>query len=264
MSPYARQRPQLAFNPHPLTSSNKGTVSHNVKAIYQKYLGWYDGRPHTLWSYPAAEEGIRYVAAFGSIDTLIDKGLEFMAANDLRFACTLLAHAVNADPSHTRSKEALAECYTRLGYGAENATWRNNFLVGAHVLRSTSRDNQGPQPLNVFAPGLPLEQVWGALAVRFKGLEAAGHSSFSVLFEVTDVDEKTEKNYWSLTVGNGALTYRCAEIQETLLRFDHVVKMALTKGELLEMLKSKDCGMQAQKCDGDVGKLQLFLGFLEV
>lgn len=97
-----------------------GSLSHNVKAVYQRYMGWFDGNPAHLWEHPPVERAKRYAADYGGVDALVAKAREYAAAGDLRFAATLLDHAVFADPAHTEAKSALAEVYTRLGHGAEN------------------------------------------------------------------------------------------------------------------------------------------------
>lgn len=85
------------------------SINYNVKAVYQKYLGWFDGRPHTLWQYPAAEEGRRCIEAFGGLEELVKVGERFMnEKNDLRFARSLLAHANYGDSSHEGARMALA------------------------------------------------------------------------------------------------------------------------------------------------------------
>jgi alkyl sulfatase BDS1-like metallo-beta-lactamase superfamily hydrolase len=108
-----------------------GSVSHNVKAIYQRYVGWYDGNPAHLWQHPPEAAGARYVEVIGGIDATVAKAEQFADQGDLRFAAELASHAVFADPNHAAARTVLAEVLTRLGHGSENATWRNCFLSGA-------------------------------------------------------------------------------------------------------------------------------------
>ena len=111
-----------------------GSVSHNVKAIYQRYLGWYDGNPAHLWQHPPEAAAARYVQVIGGVDATVAKAREFADAGDLRFAAELASHAVFADPAHAGAKTLLGEVFTRLGYGSECGTWRNIFLTGAQEL----------------------------------------------------------------------------------------------------------------------------------
>jgi alkyl sulfatase BDS1-like metallo-beta-lactamase superfamily hydrolase len=114
-----------------LIAPTLGSVSHNVKAIYQRYVGWYDGNPAHLWQHPPEAAGARYVEVIGGIDATVAKAEQFADQGDLRFAAELASHAVFADPNHAAARTVLAEVLTRLGHGSENATWRNCFLSGA-------------------------------------------------------------------------------------------------------------------------------------
>ena len=87
-----------------------GSVSHNVKAIYQRYLGWFDGNPANIWRHPPQAAATRYVDAFGGAATMIDKAQAFIADGDLRFAAELLNHVVFADDSNMEARQLLAKC----------------------------------------------------------------------------------------------------------------------------------------------------------
>jgi alkyl sulfatase BDS1-like metallo-beta-lactamase superfamily hydrolase len=149
-----------------------GSVSHNVKAIYQRYLGWFDGNPASLWKHPPQAAGIRYVEAFGA-DVMLDKAKGFIAIGDLRFAAELLNHVVFADESNMEARELLAGVYDHLGHGAENGTWRNFYLQGAYELRD------GPQasPMEVatspeLIAALTIRQLFDSVAIRVNGPKA--------------------------------------------------------------------------------------------
>jgi alkyl sulfatase BDS1-like metallo-beta-lactamase superfamily hydrolase len=115
-----------------------GSVSHNVKAIYQRYLGWYDGNPARLWRHPPEQAASRYVAFMGGADAVVDKARASVAEGDLRWAAQVLDHVVFAEPGHQAARELLAEVLERLGFGSENGTWRNAYLTGAAELRGGS------------------------------------------------------------------------------------------------------------------------------
>ncbi len=112
-----------------------GSVSHNVKAVYQRYLGWFDGNPARLWPHPPVDASARYVDCMGGADAVVARATEYADRGDLRFAAELLDRVVFADPDHTGAKETLAGVYERLAYGCENGTWRNFYLMGAEELR---------------------------------------------------------------------------------------------------------------------------------
>ncbi len=113
-----------------------GSVSHDVKAIYQRYMGWYDGNPSHLWQHPPEEAAKRYVAAMGGADAVVALAADAAAQDDLRWAAELLDRVVFAEPRHAAARAALADVLERLGFGSENGTWRDAFLSGAQELRS--------------------------------------------------------------------------------------------------------------------------------
>ena len=74
-----------------------GSVSHNVKAVYQRYMGWFDGNPGRLWAHPPEAIGPRYVAAMGGIDRVVELARTAFEEGDYRWAATLLDHAIFTD-----------------------------------------------------------------------------------------------------------------------------------------------------------------------
>jgi linear primary-alkylsulfatase len=112
-----------------------GSVSHNVKAVYQRYMGWFDGNPARLWPHPPEALAGRYVEAIGGVDRVVELAQQAFDSGDFRWAATLLDHAVFADSEHDGARTLLADTLEQLAYGAENATWRNFFLSGATELR---------------------------------------------------------------------------------------------------------------------------------
>ena len=226
-----------------------GSVSHNVKAIYQRYLGWFDGHPSSLWQHPPIAAGARYAEAFGGVDQLIARGRDFADRGDLRFAAELLKHAVFADPDHPGAKEALAQVFEQLGYGAENATWRSFYLSGAHELRN------GPMPPALdpgagMAPALSIEQLFDTVAIRVDGPRAAAEK-LSIQWTFTDTGDVVR-----LSLSNGALIQTHnprSEVQPDL-------SVTLTKAQLLALMAGR--GLDGIDHDGDAGVLQRLLGLL--
>lgn len=166
-----------------------GTMSHNSKAVYQRYLGWYDANPANLWRLPVEQESARYVEAMGGSAAVLERGKAAAASGDLRWAATLLNHVIFAGGETAEAREALAWVYTQLGYRTEAGSWRNIYLNGAQELRAEA---QPPRP----APFRP--EVLGAAttamildvaAVRLNPEKAAGHS-FTLNIELTDRQEQ--------------------------------------------------------------------------
>ena len=149
-----------------------GSVSHNVKAIYQRYMGWYDANPANLWQHPPVERATRYVAAMGGADSVVEGARTAFDAGDYRWAAEVLSHVVFTDPDHGAAKELLADTFEQLGFGSENGTWRCAYLSGAHELR---HGNFGTPTVAVSADmlaSLSPTQLFDALAVRVNGPRA--------------------------------------------------------------------------------------------
>ncbi|MET7995116.1 alkyl sulfatase dimerization domain-containing protein [Amycolatopsis sp. NPDC005232] len=206
-----------------------GSVSHNVKAIYQRYLGWFDGHPTSLWQHPPQALATRYVDVLGGVAAVLGKAQEYVDAGDLRFAAELLKHAVFADPDNSVAKNALAEVYERLGYGAENPTWRNFYLVGALELRKGIT----PPPLDIgggMTAALTVEQLFDSLAIRVDGPRAAA-DPLTIEWRFTDFATTIRT-----TLSNGALI-QTANPTSTV---DVDLTLTLTKEQLLGLLSGGD------------------------
>lgn len=178
-----------------------GSVSHNVKAIYQRYMGWYSGNPSQLWEYPPEEAATRYLDCMGGAEATVAKAKEYFERGDYRFVAQLLNHVVFAEPDHQGARELLADAYEQLGYGSENATWRNAYLSGAQELRhgsfGTPIQSSSPDMLRA----LTVPQVLDALAIRINGPLA-----WDVVATIDLVVTDTATTY-RLTVKNGVLVY---------------------------------------------------------
>ncbi|WP_040834966.1 alkyl/aryl-sulfatase [Nocardia brevicatena] len=227
-----------------------GSVSHNVKAIYQRYLGWFDGHPSSLWQHPPQARATRYVDVMGGIEAVVDAARSYIAAGDLRFAAELLGHAVFAEPGNTAVRDTLAEVYTRLGYGAENATWRGFYLMGARELRhgiTTPPVNLGTG----IAAALTVEQLFDFLAIRVNGPRAAAEH-FRIEWHFTDLDTTIR-----LTLSNGALV----RTPDPRSKAAADLVITLTKPQLLELLAGK--GLDGIAHTGDATVLSRLFALLD-
>ncbi|GAB16519.1 hypothetical protein GOEFS_004_00340 [Gordonia effusa NBRC 100432] len=149
-----------------------GSVSHNVKAIYQRYMGWYDGNPARLWRHTPAQAAIRYVEFMGGADAVVAKARESKEAGDLRWAAEVLDHVVFAQPDHVEARALYADTVEALGFGSENGTWRNVYLSAATELRNGSFGTPtATAPGDVIA-NLSPEMFFDALAIQIDGPRA--------------------------------------------------------------------------------------------
>ncbi|WP_406315007.1 MBL fold metallo-hydrolase [Streptosporangium sp. NBC_01639] len=227
-----------------------GSVSHNVKAVYQRYLGWFDGNPAHLWEHPPVEQARRYVECLGGSAAVVGLAGRYVKEGDLRFAATLLNHAVFADEHDTDARTLLAEVYTALGHGSENGTWRNFYLMGALELTG----GIVPADLDVTSPemieALATEQIFDSLAIRVNGPQA-WNEHFAIDWHLTDSGE-----HHRTTMSNGALIQQSGPPEATV---DLTVR--LTKPQLLGLLAGK--GADSLDHDGDMGVLRRLAAVLD-
>ncbi|MDH3683696.1 MAG: MBL fold metallo-hydrolase, partial [Acidimicrobiia bacterium] len=143
-----------------------GTVSHNVKSVYNRYLGWYDGNPAHLDPLPPVEAATRYVELMGGTDAVLDQARRSFDDGDYRWVAELVNHVVFADPGHSDARLLQADALEQLGYQSESATWRNAYLMGAKELREGS-PGQGRAPTRNLTTAMTAEQLFDSLGVRF-------------------------------------------------------------------------------------------------
>jgi alkyl sulfatase BDS1-like metallo-beta-lactamase superfamily hydrolase len=229
-----------------------GSLSHNVKAIYQRYLGWFDGNPARLWPHPPVAQAERYVKAIGGVDRVVELAQEAFDEGDFRWAATLLDNAVFAAPDNDAAKALLADTFEQLGYGSENGPWRNFFLAGATELRE---GNFGT-PTETNAPGvlaqLTPEQIFDAVAITINGPEAW---DLNLAFHVTLTDQGRG---FHVTLRNGVLVYREQEPAE------HIpLRITATKVRMLQALAAGDLTSDGLTTSGDLGQLTQLFGVLD-
>jgi alkyl sulfatase BDS1-like metallo-beta-lactamase superfamily hydrolase len=179
-----------------------GSVSHNVKAVYQRYMGWFDGNPARLWQHPPEALAPRYVEAMGGVDRVVELARKAFDEGDFRWAATLLDHGTFADQSHPGVRELYADTLEQLAYGAENATWRNFFLAGATELRVGNFGTPTQTASLSLVAQLSPEQMFDSFAISVDGPRAW---DLDLAIDVTFAD--TGANY-RLTLSNGVLVHR--------------------------------------------------------
>ena len=179
-----------------------GHIRHNVKAIYQKYLGWYDANPVNLDPLPPVEAGRKYVEYMGGGEAILARAAKDFAKGEFRFVAQALSHLVFAEPDNQAARALLADTFEQLGYAAESSTWRNAYLFGAQELRQgmPKTPPRPPMPRETLA-ALRTEQLWDVLGVRLNGPKAEG-KHIVLNWSFTDSGET-----FVLNLENSALTY---------------------------------------------------------
>jgi len=229
-----------------------GSVSHNVKAIYQRYMGWFDGNPAHLWQHPPVEAGRRYVEFMGGADEVVRKAQESYDAGDFRWSAEVLSHVVFSDEHHAGARDLLAATFDQLAYGSENGTWRNFYLSGAYELRHGSFGT----PTQTAAPDLlaqlTAEQLFDALAIRVHG-PRSWDLHLTLDLDLTDGDR------YRLTLRNGVLTYSGAAQTG-----DADLSLRLPQSALGAVMSGTDpAGVDGVEVTGEAAVLGTLLGALD-
>jgi len=184
------------------THSFYGDFKHNIKAIYQRYLGYYDGNPANLNALPRVPAAQKTVEYMGGAAAVLQRARADFAKGEYRWVAQVASQLVFADPANQEARNLAADAYEQLGYQAESATARNAFLQGASELRNGMPKLPG---LRTQAPdvirSLTIDMFFDYLGVRLNGTKAAGKTSV-LNWQFTD----TKENY-VLNLENSALTY---------------------------------------------------------
>ncbi|HET8928274.1 MAG TPA: alkyl sulfatase dimerization domain-containing protein [Microbacterium sp.] len=228
-----------------------GSVSHNVKAIYQRYMGWFDGNPARLWPHPPQAQAQRYVAAIGGVDRVVQLAQEAFDSGDYRWAATLLDHAVFTDSDHTAARTLYADTLEQLAYGAENGTWRNFFLSGATELREGSFGTPTTTAAPLIIVHLTPEQLFDAVAIRVDGPKA-WDLELAIDVTLADLDRS-----FHLRLRNGVLVYVEREPDDAT-----PLHLTLDKPRLIRLAGGDhdSAGLEAR---GDIGELQRLMSVLD-
>ena len=231
-----------------------GTVSHNVKAVYQRYLSWYDGNPCNLHPLPPAPAAKKFVEYMGGAANVIAKARTDFAKGEFRWVAQVMKEVVFAEPANKEARALCADALEQMGYQAESATWRNAFLYGAQELRHgvfqvSARVVASADTL----AGLSTDVFFDALEIRLDPARAAAQS-FVLNWRFTDRDEEM-----TLTLKHCTLTHRMGEqagapsasVTTTRATLDALVLRKTTAPEALQS--------GALRIEGDASKfVQLF------
>lgn len=183
-----------------------GSLNHNVKAVYQKYLGWFDGNPANLHKLPPVEESIKYVEFMGGADNVLNQAKKAYDDGEFRWVVTVVNHVVFADPENKQARLLQADALEQLGYQAESGPWRNFYLSGALELRNGVNPVAIPASSPDMSKAMSIELFLDYMAIRINPEKVAGKKlSFNLKF--TDLKE----NYY-ITLENSVLFYTKGKI----------------------------------------------------
>ncbi len=112
-----------------------GTVAHNSKAVYQKYMGWYDANPVNLNPLTPSERARKFVEYLGDTDRVLEMAYRDFLAGEYQWVAEITNILVYSDPQNTAARYLCADALEQLGYQSESGTWRNAYLTAALELR---------------------------------------------------------------------------------------------------------------------------------
>lgn len=232
-----------------------GTLSFNTRAVYQRYLGFYDANPANLDPLPPVEAGKHYVQAMGGSEKVLELMQMAMQQGDYRWAAQLGNHLVFAEPDNKAARETQADVLEQLGYRSESAIWRNIYLTGAQELR------QGPPPqgsratadlIRAATPSMFMD----LLAVRMDSDKAQGHDMM-LNWNFSDLDQ-----HFALTLRNGVLTYREHANHDQADATVTMSKSVLDQISLRQLDFPTAITQGDIKLEGDAGRFKAMLGML--
>ena len=175
-----------------------GTYSHNSKAIYQYYLGWYDAVPANLNPHPPEVRSAKLVVAMGGAAKVLAEAKQAMAAGDYRWSSDLLNSLVFADPKNAEGRALLADSYEQQGYQAESAIWRNMYLSAARDLREGVKASITTQSIDMIS-AIPTGLLLDSVATRLDP-EKIGDKALAINFVFSDRNEQAK-----VSVGNAVM-----------------------------------------------------------
>lgn len=224
-----------------------GSVSHNSRAVYQAYFGWFDGNPANLNPLPPEESAKQYVKFMGGADNLLAKAKVSFDQGNYRWVAEVLNHLVFADPGNTEAKEVLAQTYDQLGYRAESGPWRDVYLTGANELRHGSpKEGINLAAAREMLKHAPLDRFFDSMSLRLNGPKADGQKLI-LNFTFTDLNV----NY-IISIENAVMHYRKSDPDpnaDATLKVTHdlYLDIALEIASLKDILFSDDIEFKGSK-----------------
>ncbi|ECH9260520.1 MBL fold metallo-hydrolase [Salmonella enterica subsp. enterica] len=233
-----------------------GSVSHNARAVYNYYLGYFDGNPANLNPYGQVEMGKRYVKALGGSAHAINLAREAYDKGDYRWAAELLKQVIAADPGDQVAKNLQADAFEQLGYQSESATWRGFYLVGAKELREgVHKFSHGSSNSPDTVKGMTVEMLFDYMAVRLDSEKAAG-KDISLNFNLDNADNL------NLTLNDSVLNYRNTLQSKADASFymsrDDLQHVLTGRAKMADLIKAKKV-----RAIGNAAKLDEIIGCLD-
>lgn len=179
-----------------------GTVAHNSKAVYEKYMGWYDANPVHLDELEPSESAKKYVEYFGDVNEVLRKAKADFAKGEYQWVAEITNLLVYADPTNTDARYLCADALEQLGYQAESGPWRNAYLSAAQELRNGTNTNPETRASSV---GETISHMTPEMILEYMGILIDTMKVKDLSFTANIV--LPDENY-VLVVKNGVVMYR--------------------------------------------------------
>ncbi len=228
-----------------------GTVAHNSKAVYQKYMGWYDANPVNLNPLEPTESAKKWVEYLGDTDEVLRKAKEDFDKGEYQWVAEVTNVLVYADPENTAARLLCADALEQLGYQSESGTWRNAYLSAALELRNGNAAEKGQ---NAKSDGSILKNMTAEMIFDYVGILLDKHTmsgeDFTINVNLTDTNEKI-----MLRFNNGAL------LQYENTSSDSADLTITCPKNALALILQRDMKKitASMKLEGDVSKLELIV-----
>ncbi|GAB5993760.1 alkyl/aryl-sulfatase [Aeromonas enteropelogenes] len=234
-----------------------GTLRHNSRAVYQRYMGWYSGNPSDLDNLPPEMVGPKYVEFMGGEQALLKKAKASFDKGEYRWVAEVLKHLVFANPNNQEGKLLLADALEQLGYQAESGPWRSVYLQGAYELRNGVPTAGGtvtasPDTIRAMSPSM----LFDYLAVRINPEKAAG-KKMVVNMDFTDIGEKHTLSLENAVLNHTTRYAASPDVTVTLSK-QTLDDIQLGQGTLEQKIASGEIKVQ-----GDQQTFSDFVGLLD-
>ena len=234
-------------------SSFYGTVNHNSKAVYQKYIGWYNGNPVDLNKLFPEDSAKKYVEYMGGEDSVLEKAKKSFRDGEYQWVAEVTKQVIYANPDNRDAKLLCADALEQLGYIAESGPWRNEYLVGAFELRYGNTPMPGTTITTPVLDAIPLANVLYLFSIRIDGLKA-GDYDYKLNFIIPDREEVA-----STEIKRGIFRYLTDQ-----LACDAAATVTMSKDTLYELATTNNRPESSSIIvEGDICKWQLFLWALD-
>ncbi|CDZ78449.1 Metallo-beta-lactamase superfamily protein [Legionella massiliensis] len=249
--------------PEPLSHywSNRGyygTMNHNTKATYVKYLGWFSGNPATLHPLEPVESSKKYVDYMGGATKIIKQARKDYEQGNYRWVAEVMNRVVFAEPENQEARNLEADALEQLGYQAESGPWRNFYLSGAKELRNGVQKLSTPHTASADTiRAMSTDLFFDFLAVKLNG-EKAANTVLSLNFVFPDINEK-----YVVELNNGSLHhiqgYQVNKADATITLDRETLNQIIMKQKTIASVQEN----KELKIDGNQEGLKQLLSFID-